>query len=115
MNNNSLIIEEDDLLVRIFIGEKEKVMGVPLYEYIVLKCKEINIAGATVIKGVMGYGADRRMHTSKLVDLSENLPIIVEIIDTKENINKIRPYLDDVISKGFVTIEKIHVIKYRHK
>ena len=115
MNDKKAIIEEDNLLVRIFIGEKEKVKSLPLYEYIVLKCRELNIAGATVTRGIMGYGADRRMHTSKLVELSENLPIIVEIVDTKENIDKLRPYLDEIIDKGFITIEKIHVIKYRHK
>lgn len=115
MNKEKLIIEEDDLLVRIFIAEKEKIKGIPLYEYIVLKCKEIGIAGATVTKGIMGYGADKRMHTAKLVELSDNLPIIIEIIDVEENINKLRPYLDEVISKGFITLEKIHVVKYRHK
>lgn len=109
------IIEEDDYLIKIYIGEMEKVKSIPLYEYIVLKCREIGIAGATVIKGIMGYGADRKMHTAKLVDLSENLPIIIEIIDTKENIKKLRPYLDEVINKGFITIEKIHVVKYRNK
>jgi len=109
------IIEEEDYLVRIFIGEKEKVKSVPLYEYIVLKCREIGIAGATVTKGIMGYGADRRMHSAKLVDLSENLPIVVEIIDTDKNIKKLRPYLDEVINKGFITIEKVHVVKYRNK
>lgn len=115
MLKETLIIEEEDFLVRIFISEKEKVKGLPLYEYIVLKCREIQIAGATVIKGIMGYGADRRMHAAKLLDLSENLPIIVEVIDTEENITKLRPYLDEVIGKGFITIEKIHVIKYRYK
>lgn len=115
MNKEKIIIEENDYLVRIFIGEKEKVKGIPLYESIVLKCKEIGIAGATVTKGIMGYGADRRMHTAKLVEISENLPIIIEIIDTEENIKKLRPYLDEVINKGFITIEKIHAVKYKHK
>jgi len=109
------IIEEEDYLVRIFIGEKEKVKSIPLYEYIVLKSREIGIAGATVTKGILGYGADRRMHSAKLIDLSENLPIVVEIIDTEDNIKKLRPYLDEVINKGFITIEKIHVVKYRNK
>ncbi len=115
MNKKKSIIEEEDYLVRIFIGEKEKVKSVPLYEHIVLKCREIGIAGATVTKGIMGYGADRRMHTNKLFDLSENLPVVVEIIDTDENIKKLRPYLDEAISKGFITMEKVHVVKYRNK
>jgi hypothetical protein len=115
MKKEQLIIEEDDLLVRIFLNEREKANHIPLYEYIVLKCRELNIAGATVIRGIMGYGADRRLHTSKLLDLSDNLPIIVEIVDTEENITKLKPHLDEVIHKGFITIEKIHVIKYRVK
>lgn len=114
MNKEQIIIEEDDLLVRIFISEKEKVNGAPLYEYIVLKCRELGLAGATATRGILGYGADRRLHTSKLVDLSDNLPIIIEIIDTENNIAKLKPFLDEVIHKGFVTIEKVHVIKYRH-
>jgi PII-like signaling protein len=115
MNNEKLIIEEDDILVKIFLAEKEKFKDISLYEYIVLKCKEIGIAGVTVTRGIMGYGADKRMHSAKLVELSSNLPIIVEIIDTEENINKLRPYLDEVINKGFITLEKIHVVKYRNK
>ena len=115
MDKEKFIIEEDDFLVRIFLSEQEKIKSVPLYEHIVLKCKELNIAGATVIRGIMGYGADRMMHTAKLLDLSVNLPIIIEIIDTEENIAKIRPILDEIINKGFITIEKVHVVKYRNK
>ena len=115
MKEDKLIIEEDDFLVRIFLSENEKYNHTSLYEYIVLKCKEMGIAGATVLRGIMGYGADRRLHTSKILDLSDNLPIIIEIIDKEENIAKLKPYLDEVIHKGFVTIERIHVIKYRNK
>ncbi|HOL57609.1 MAG TPA: DUF190 domain-containing protein [Spirochaetota bacterium] len=107
-------IEESDLLVRIFLSEKERYKNYPLYEYIVLKCKELGISGATVFKGIMGYGADKRLHTAKLIDISEELPVVIEIVDKEENINKIRPYFNEIISKGFITIEKIHVIKYRN-
>jgi uncharacterized protein len=106
-------ITEDDFSIRIYIGEREKVKGMPLFEHIVLKAKEYGLAGATVFKGVMGFGADKRMHTSKILELSENLPILIEIIDEEEKINSFLPFLDEVINKGFVTIEKIHVIKYR--
>jgi uncharacterized protein len=107
-------IIEEDLALRIFIGEKEKIKGIPLFEHIVLKAKDSGLAGATVIKGIMGYGADKRMHTSKILELSENLPIIIEIVDTEEKINEFLPFLDEVIHKGFFTLEKIHVIKYRN-
>jgi uncharacterized protein len=115
MLNNTTKIVEEDISLRIFISEKEKVKSLTLYESIVLKAKELDIAGATVVRGIMGYGADKKMHTSKILDLSENLPIIIEIIDKEENINKILPFLDEVIHKGFVTMEKIHVLKYRNK
>lgn len=107
------ITEENDLLLRIFLSEKERYKGYPLYEYIVLKCKELGIAGATVFKGIMGYGADKRLHSAKLIDFSSDLPVVIEIVDTEENINKLRPYLDEVIDKGFITIERVSVIKYR--
>jgi uncharacterized protein len=108
-------IVEEDLLVRIYISEKERQHGQPLYEMIVQKARELNLAGATVIRGIMGFGADKRMHNSKIMELSENLPIIIEIADREENINLILPFLDEVVLKGFVTIEKAHVLKYRNK
>lgn len=107
-------IEEDDILLRIFIGETQKHQGKLIYETIVLKARELDLAGATVIRGIMGFGADKRMHTVKILELTENLPMIVEIVDTEENIKKIIPFLDEVIEKGFVTFEKVHVFKYRH-
>ncbi len=106
-------IVEDDFLLRIFIGETQKHCGKLLYEAIISKARELELAGATVIKGIMGYGADRKIHTSKILDLTENLPVIVEIVDTEEKISLIMPFLDEVIGKGFMTMEKVHVIKYR--
>ena len=108
-------ITEDDLLVRIFIGEKAKLKGKPLYEAIVQKSLELGLAGATVSRGMMGFGADKRLHSSKIVELSEDLPIIVEIVDNEENVNKLLPFLDEIVQEGFVTIEKVHVLKYRKK
>lgn len=116
MNKERLIIIEDDLLLRIYISENDKLHGIPLYEAyeaIVKHAREIGLAGATVSRGILGFGADKRMHSAKLVDLSENLPIIVEIIDTEENINLILPFLEDNMNDGFVTMEKVHVTKYR--
>ncbi|NNM67114.1 MAG: DUF190 domain-containing protein [Spirochaetales bacterium] len=89
--------------------------GHPLYEAVVLKARELGLAGATVLRGVMGFGADRRLHTSKLVDLMEDLPIVVEIVDTSENIARLRPFLDEVLDKAFVTVQNVHVLRYRQK
>ena len=106
---------EEDVLLRIYINEKEKFEGKILYEEILLKAKELKLAGATVLRGIMGYGARFHIHTAKIVDLSDNLPIVIEIIDREENINKILPYLDKAVEHGFVTMEKLNVIKYKHK
>ncbi len=108
------MIEEDDVMLRIFMGEKTQHHGHALYEAIVLKARELGLAGATVLRGILGYGADRRLHTSKLVDLMDDLPVVVEIVDTADKINLLRPYLDEVLEKAFVTLETVHVIKYRH-
>ena len=111
---SSKIIEED-VLVRIFVDEKEKLHGKPVYEAILLKAKEIGLAGATVTRCVMGFGADKRMRSAKILDLSDNLPFVVEIVDQEENIERFIPFLDENLKDGFITMEKVHVIKYRHK
>ncbi|HNX58999.1 MAG TPA: DUF190 domain-containing protein [Spirochaetota bacterium] len=115
MAEEKLRIYEDDIRVRIYVSEKAKLGGIPLYEAIVLKARDLGLAGATVIRGIMGFGADKRMHSSKILELSENLPILVEIVDVEENIEKFIPYLDATVTDGFVTMEKVHVIKYRHR
>ena len=107
-------IEEEDVLLRIYMGEKTTHHGHALYEAIVLKARELGLAGATVLRGVLGYSADRRLHTAKLVDLLDDLPVVVELVDSAENIERLRPYLDEVLDKAFVTLEKVHVIRYRH-
>ena len=106
-------LPEKGMLLRIFFGESDKHNGKPLYEQIVLKARELHLAGATVIRGIMGFGADSRMHTAKILRLSEDLPVIIEIIDTEENLNKLIPYLDETVKEGLITLEKVRVIKYR--
>ncbi len=107
-------LPEEAVLLRIFIGESDRYKGKPLYEQIVLKARELDLAGATVIRGLMGFGADSRMHSSKILDISEDLPVIIEIVDIQENIDKLMPLIDESVEEGLVTLEKIKVIKYRH-
>ncbi len=107
-------LPEEGFLLRVFIGETDSYNGRALYEEIVLKARKLNLAGATVIRGIMGYGANSRIHTAKLLRLSDDLPIIIELVDTEENLNKIRPFLDETVKEGLITLEKVKVIKYRH-
>lgn len=101
-------------LLRIFIGENDKYEHKPLYEAIVEKARKNGMAGATVIRGDLGFGAKSRLHTSKILRLSEDLPIIIEIVDKPERIAEFIPFLDSMIGEGLVTLEKINVIVYRH-
>ena len=107
-------LPEEGLLLRIFIGETDIYKGKPLYEQIVLKARKLDLAGATVIRGIMGFGANSRLHTAKLLRLSEDMPVVVELVDTENNINKILPFLDETVEEGLITLEKARVIKYRH-
>ena len=107
-------LPEEGALLRVFIGETDSYNGKPLYEQIVLKARELNLAGATVMRGVMGFGADSRMHTAKILRLSGDLPIIIEIVDTEENLQKLQTFLDETVEEGLITLEKVKVIKYRH-
>jgi PII-like signaling protein len=104
---------EEGKLLRIFIGETDSYKGRALYEQIVLKAKEFHLAAVTVTRGIMGYGADNEIHTTKILRLSDDLPIIIEIIDSEENLKTILPYLDEMIGDGFVTMEKVKIFKYR--
>ena len=99
-------------LLRVLIGEDDKYKGRPLYEQIVLKARELKLSGATVFKGIMGFGADSLIHTAKILQLSEDMPIVIEIVDTEQNINKILPFLDETVEGGLVTLEKATIIKY---
>jgi len=99
-------------LLRIFIDENVSLHGKLLYEDIVLKCQELGLEGATVLRGIMGYGAHGSIHTSKILRLSEDMPVVIEIVDSEDKINSILPYIGTVVSEGLVTIEDIRVIKY---
>ena len=107
-------LPKEGLLMRIFIGESDTYKGKALYEQIVLKARELNLAGATAIRGIMGFGAQSRIHSAKILRLSEDLPVVIELVDTEENLNKILPFLDETVKEGLVTMEKVRVIRYRH-
>ncbi len=106
-------IPEEGYLLRVFIGESDKAGHRPLYEEIVLKAREAGLAGATVLRGVMGFGKNSILHTAKILRLSEDLPMIVEIVDSLEKVEAFVPTLDEMIKDGLVTIEKIRVIHYK--
>jgi len=101
--------------LRIYIGETDHYKGRALYQVLVEKAKELDMAGATVFRGLMGYGAHSRIHTARIVDLASDLPMMVEIIDSEEYIKKLLPYLDEMVQEGLVTIDDIEVIKYGKK
>jgi PII-like signaling protein len=102
------------VLVRIFLGESDTFHHRPLYEAIVQKARELNLAGATVFRGILGFGANSRIHAANILRLSEDLPVIVEIVDSEENINKLLPFLDETLKEGLITMEKVTVIQYRY-
>ncbi len=100
-------------LLRIFIGDSDRFEGRPLYEWLVIRAKEQGLAGATVLRGLMGFGANSRVHTAKIMRLSEDLPIIIEVVDTEEKIRAFLSDIEGVIKEGLVTIEKADVQIYR--
>jgi PII-like signaling protein len=106
-------LPEDALLLRIFIGESDRWNHQPLYQAIVLKARELHLGGATVLRGPMGFGKSSRLHTAKILRLSMDLPIVIEIVDSKEKIDAILPVLDEMMGGGLVTLEKVKVIHYR--
>jgi PII-like signaling protein len=106
-------LEGEGVLLRIYIGEQDKWHHHSLYEAIVLKAREMELAGATVLRGPMGFGAHSRLHTAKILRLSEDLPVLIEIVDKEERINAFIPELDKMLGDGLVTLEKIHIIRYR--
>jgi PII-like signaling protein len=107
-------LSENGQLLRVFIGESDYWHGVPLYRAIVLKARELGLAGATVLRGPMGFGANSRVHTTKLLELSTDLPIVVEIVDVAEKIQSLLPFLDEAVTEGLITIEGVRVLRYRH-
>jgi uncharacterized protein len=106
-------IPEDGYLLRIFVGESDRHHHQPLYEAIVLKARETGLAGATVVRGVMGFGKNSVIHTAKILRLSEDLPMVIEIADSLEKIEQFLPVLDEMIKDGLVTLERVRVIHYK--
>jgi hypothetical protein len=105
-------LPRDAMLLRIFIGENDKYKQRPLYEAIVVQARESQIAGATVLRGPMGFGQSSRLHTSKILRLSDDLPLVIEIVDTEDKIKDFLPTLDGMMSSGLVTLEKVQVLQY---
>jgi PII-like signaling protein len=105
-------LPSDALLLRIFIGEEDRFEHAPLYEAIVLKAREQHLAGATVLRGPMGFGHSSRLHTAKVLRLSEDLPMVIEIVDSEDKINAFLPLLDAMMAGGLVTLEKVKVLQY---
>ncbi len=108
-------IPKQAVLLRIFIGEDDQYQGSPLHEAVVLKAREMHLAGATVLRGPMGFGASSRLHTSKILRLSEDLPLVIEIVDAEDKINGFLPMLDGMMTSGLVTLEKVQVLQYGTK
>ena len=109
----AMILPEEGQLLRIFIGESDKYQRQPLYQWIVKKARESGLAGATVYRGLEGYGASSRLHTAKLLRLSSDLPIVIEIVDTDEKIEEFMPLIDEAVKNGLATLEKVRIRLYR--
>lgn len=109
-----MTLPTESLLLRIFVGESDRCEGQPLYEAIVLKARAAGLAGATVLRSPMGFGAASRLHTAKILRLSADLPMIIEIVDEETKINGFLPVLDGIMGGGLVTLEKVRVLHYRH-
>lgn len=110
-----MMLPKNGKLLRIFIGESDKRDGVPLYEWIVRRAREQGLAGATVLRGLEGFGAQSRLHTAKILRLSSDLPIVVEIVDTDEKIEAFLPEVDDAIAEGLATVERVEIRLYRSR
>jgi PII-like signaling protein len=106
-------LSEEGQLLRVFIGESDVWHGEPLYRAIVLKARELGLAGATVLRGAMGFGANSRVHTTKLLELSTDLPLLIEIVDSAEKVQQLLPFLDEAVAEGLITIEAVRVLRYR--
>lgn len=108
-----MMLPANGKLLRIFIGENDKFEGLPLYEWIVRKARENGLAGATVLRGIEGFGAHSRLHTAKILRLSSDLPLVIEIVDTEEKIQSFLQLIDDAVVEGLATVEKVEVHFYR--
>src|SRR5262249_12937697 len=108
-----MTIPEEGYLLRVFVGESDKRDGKPLYEWLVLRAREAGLAGATVLRGIEGFGAHSRLHTAKILRLSEDLPIVIEIVDAREKIEAFMPIVDQAVEEGLATLERVMVRFYR--
>lgn len=106
-------LEGEGKLLRLFIGESDTWHGKPLYQAIVERVRQEGLAGATVVRGIEGFGADSRIHTSRILRLSEDLPVVIEIVDTPEQIDRVVPILDEMVGEGMLTLEKVQIVSYR--
>lgn len=106
-------IEGEGKLLRIFIGESDSWHGKPLYEAIVRRLRKEGLAGATVIRGIEGFGAHSRLHTARILRLSEDLPLVIEVVDQEDRIAKVMPILDEMVTEGLVTLERVEIVAYR--
>jgi uncharacterized protein len=106
-------LEGEGKLLRLFIGESDTWHGKPLYQAIVERVRKEGLAGATVIRGIEGFGADSHLHTSRILRLSEDLPVVIEIVDTPERIDRVVPILDEMVGEGMLTLERVQVVSYR--
>src|SRR6185369_1069051 len=105
-------VPKDAMLLRIFLGESDKAGHRPLYEEVVLKAREAHIAGATVLRGPMGFGHSSRLHTAKILRLSEDLPMVVEIVDAEDKIHAFLEVIDPIMGAGLITLERVQVLRY---
>jgi hypothetical protein len=107
-------LPEDGVMLRIFIGESDRAPGHhrPLYEEIVRRARDAHLAGATVLRGPMGFGRHSRMHTAKLLELSTDLPVVIEIVDAEEKVNAFLPIVDDLVTEGLATLEAVRILRY---
>jgi uncharacterized protein len=106
-------LEGEGKLLRLFIGESDTWHGKPLYQAIVERVRQEGLAGATVVRGIEGFGADSRLHTSRILRLSEDLPVVIEIVDTPDQIDRVVPILDEMVGEGMLTLEKVQIVSYR--
>lgn len=106
-------IEGEGRLLRIFVGETDRWQGAPLYEAVVRRAREEGLAGATVLRGLEGFGAHSRIHTANILRLSDDLPVVVEIVDRPDRIDGFLPILDEMVEEGMVTVETVHIVAYR--
>jgi len=108
-----MVLPKEGVLLRIFIGEDDHHEGRPLYEWLVLQAREAGLAGATVLRGLEGFGANSRLHTAKVLRMSADLPVVVEIVDTREKIDAFLPVVDQAVEEGLATLEKVEIRFYR--